>query len=263
LECNQVSEPQAASPEAFDKIFLAYERSACLPALMRSVLDETLPAEVEPFSFVTVAALEEIATTLRLAAGELLVDLACGRGGPGMWVARCTGARLVGVDFSAVALTQARLRVGAFQLTGGAEFRVGELDATGLVDAGADGLMCVDSVQFASDAGRAAREAWRVLRPGRRLVFTSWEPREGAHRHVPEVFARLDFDGLLRAAGFTEVRVAEREAWHQRQHAVYQQALAADPGDDPALERMRSEATRMLPLMPLLRRVIITAVRPH
>jgi SAM-dependent methyltransferase len=258
-----VPERQAARAKAFDEIFLAYERSARLPALMRSALDETLPATVEPYSFVTVPALREIAAELQLAASEVLVDLACGRGGPGIWVAQATGARLVGVDFSAVAVAQARKRVAAFQLAGRARFQVGDLGATGLVDASADGLMCVDSFQFAEDTGQAASEAWRILRPGRRLVFTNWEPREDAHCLLPEVFARLDFQALLCAAGFIEIRVAEREAWHRRQRAVIQRVLATEPGDDPAIEQLRAEAVRTLPLMALLRRVIITAVRPH
>jgi cyclopropane fatty-acyl-phospholipid synthase-like methyltransferase len=38
----------------------------------------------------------------------LLLDLACGRGGYGIEVARRAGARLLSVDFSSVALEQAR-----------------------------------------------------------------------------------------------------------------------------------------------------------
>lgn len=252
-----------AGAKSYDEIFLAYERSPALPELMRAALDETLPTEIEPYSFVTLAALEEIAGVLKLAPEERLVDVACGRGGPGMWVARAAGARLVGVDSSTVAVTQARARTVAFDLAGRAEFRVGDLGATGLPDACADGLMCVDSFQFAGDAGQAAREARRVLRPGRRLSLTNWEPRPGAVEDLPVAFARLDFDALLRAAGFIEVQVVERDAWHQRSRAVFQCVLAAGPTDDPAVERLRAEANRMLPLLPLLRRVLVTASRPH
>src|SRR4051812_43905822 len=85
---SRVSETRAGRAKVFDDIFLAYERSARLPALMRLALDETLPPEVEPYSFVTVPALHEIARELQLTARELLVDLGCGRGGPGIWVAQ-------------------------------------------------------------------------------------------------------------------------------------------------------------------------------
>jgi ubiquinone/menaquinone biosynthesis C-methylase UbiE len=258
-----VPETGAARAKVFDDIFLAYEQSARLPVLMRLALDETLPAEVQPYSFVTMQALHEIARELRLAARDLLVDLACGRGGPGIWIAQTIGARLLGIDFSTVAVAQARRRANASPLSGRARFQVGDLAATGLLDASADALMCIDSFQFADDLGKAADEAWRILRPGRRFVLTSWEPREAARGRLPAALSRVDFGATLRAAGFVDVRVAEREAWHQRQRRVFERALSADPKNDPALEQLRGEASRMLPLMPLQRRVIVTAVRPH
>src|SRR3954454_19968092 len=62
---------------------------------------------VEPGS---AGGLVELESALRLPAEGLLVDLACGRGGPGMWIARAAGARLVGVDFSGVAVSLACTR---------------------------------------------------------------------------------------------------------------------------------------------------------
>ena len=50
----------------------------------------------------------EAAAGLGLSPGDTLVDLACGRGGYGLEIAARTGARLVGVDFSAEAVRQAR-----------------------------------------------------------------------------------------------------------------------------------------------------------
>lgn len=40
----------------------------------------------------------------------MLLDLACGRGGYGLTIAARTGARLIGVDFSAEAIRQAAYR---------------------------------------------------------------------------------------------------------------------------------------------------------
>jgi len=53
-----------------------------------------------------------------LAPGQTLVDLGCGRGGPGLWLAREAGALLIGVDFSPVAADQATHRAVLFGLTG-------------------------------------------------------------------------------------------------------------------------------------------------
>src|SRR5215471_179204 len=102
----------------------------------------------------------EAAAALRLSAGDTLVDLACGRGGYGLEIAARTGARLIGVDFSAEALHQAREL--ARQLGRTAEFRVGDLAATGLAGDSADALLCVDAIQFAPEPDAAYREIARV-----------------------------------------------------------------------------------------------------
>src|SRR4051794_1606455 len=161
---------------SFDEGFARVERSVWLRTTFGAVLDPDLPAEVEPFSFVPVDGLRELAAALRLGRGDVLVDLACGRGGPGMWVARETGAVLVGVDGSAVGVAQAAARAGLFGLEETARFVVGDLAATGLPDACADGVMSVDAIQFASDPVACAREVLRVLRPGRWFALTNWEP---------------------------------------------------------------------------------------
>jgi 2-polyprenyl-3-methyl-5-hydroxy-6-metoxy-1,4-benzoquinol methylase len=71
----------------------------------------------------------EITAVLRLASGDTLVDLACGRGGYGLEIAARTGARLVGVDFSTEAVRQASEQ--ARRLGSAADFRVGDLAVTG------------------------------------------------------------------------------------------------------------------------------------
>ena len=89
----------------------------------------------------------EAAAGLGLSPGDTLVDLACGRGGYGLETAARTGARLIGVDFSAEAVRQAReqARQGA-----AADFRIGDLAATGLDAGSADAVVCVDAIHFAS-----------------------------------------------------------------------------------------------------------------
>jgi cyclopropane fatty-acyl-phospholipid synthase-like methyltransferase len=119
--------------------------------------DPDLPAEVEPFSFVSAGLLGHVARALSLSPGETLVDLGCGRGGPGLWLARLAGASLVGVDFSAEAVDQASRRAGSFGLDGRAQFVVGDLAATGLADAVADAVVSVDALHFAADVPAAGR----------------------------------------------------------------------------------------------------------
>ena len=95
---------------------------------------------------ITWSAVAEVTEALRLPRGRLLVDAACGFGSYGIEVARRSDARLLGVDFSNVALEQARVGGAAFLPIGRAEFRTGTLAAIEIPDGSADGLMCLDSV---------------------------------------------------------------------------------------------------------------------
>src|SRR4051794_2487266 len=90
----------------FDQWYSDMAASHAKDALIARALG--LPPELGPAGVVCWQGVEEIDAALRVPAGALLVDVACGRGGYGVEIAHRRGARLAGVDFSAVALEQAR-----------------------------------------------------------------------------------------------------------------------------------------------------------
>jgi SAM-dependent methyltransferase len=226
------------------------------------MVDPKLPPEVEPFSFVSVDLLRHIANALALSLGETLVDLGCGRGGPGLWLARSQGVALIGVDFSAVAVQKATDRAALFKLADTARFVVGDLAATGLPDATADAVVSIDAMHLAADLTAAGCEVLRILRPDHRLVLTSWQPRSPADARLPSRL-RIDWPMALRSVGFVEVQVESRAEWHELFTRVYRAALDhGDPGDDVALAALQDEARRHLPLAELVDRVVVTANRP-
>lgn len=89
--------------ELFNVGFAGWSRSPTLRHVWRKVYGADYPEEVDPFSFVTLTDLRRISHELRVGPGQIFADLACGRGGPGLWIARESGATLVGIDFSRVA----------------------------------------------------------------------------------------------------------------------------------------------------------------
>ncbi len=115
--------------------------------------------------------LDEIARELRLQPGDALADIACGRGGYGIELARRCGARLFGVDFSAVALKHAETTAHRHLEEHRAGFAVGTLTATSLPSHGVNALLCTDSVQFAEPPAAALEEFRRVLVSGGRLAL--------------------------------------------------------------------------------------------
>jgi ubiquinone/menaquinone biosynthesis C-methylase UbiE len=254
--------PSLPTSAGFDEGFVAIAASPGIRRVWEAV-DPELPPKTEPFSFVSVALLGHIANALALSPGQTLVDLGCGRGGPGLWLAKSLGASLIGVDFSAVAVQQANDRAALFGLADTARFVVGDLAATGLAAASADAVVSVDALHFATDLAAAGREVLRILRPGHRLVLTSWQPRTPDDARLPSRL-RIDWAAAVRSAGFVEVRVESRAEWHELFTRVYRVALdLGDPGDDVALARLQDEAHQHLPLVELVDRVLVTAIGPN
>lgn len=221
-----------------------------------------LPPAFDSNSLLPWEGITELTSRLGLASGDLLVDLACGRGAYGLEVARRSGARLIGIDFSAVALTAAEENARRFGPADRVEFRVGDLTATGLPDSTADAIMCVDSMQFADPVIAGLRECRRILVPGGRLVMTCWEAIDTADENVPERIRRVRTAHDLAEAGFTRVEVIEKPDWRAAERAYWEAADRTDADGDPALVSMRNEATRVLASFNAVRRVLATALAP-
>jgi SAM-dependent methyltransferase len=107
----------------------------------------------------------------RVTPGTRLFDAGCGAGLLAL-LASLRGARVTGLDASADLLAIARERLP------GAELREGELEALPFADASFDAVTAVNSLFYAADMAAAMRELSRVVRPGGRVVVTTWGPPE-------------------------------------------------------------------------------------
>jgi predicted TPR repeat methyltransferase len=90
---------------------------------------EEYPAEVGSDGYITLSELRRMADALHVGPGDKIADLGCGRGGRGQWIARATGAALVGIDISDIALQQTRERVPHPGIT--VSYQIGSFDSTG------------------------------------------------------------------------------------------------------------------------------------
>lgn len=208
----QLNEVEASRAAQYDRVYAALARDRLILDLHRQALGAEYPEGIDVTGSCTRGTLERALAGLRLPENGLLVDLGCGLGGPGRWLARETGARLIGFDVSQVAVDAAARAARAFLGAGRYEYRRGSFSATGLPDGCADGVIAIEALPMAADRGAALAEVHRILRPGGRAALT------GGERHDDEPgsgrafrWAPLIGQAGLRVAGsYVDHRRSER-----------------------------------------------------
>jgi ubiquinone/menaquinone biosynthesis C-methylase UbiE len=229
-------------------------------AIWREALGEEYPEGADPYSWVSRTELDVFTEVVR-ETGRRLVDVGCGRGGPGLWVARASGADLVGVDIAQAGLDAAAVSAAALGVS--ARFTSGSFEAVPLADAEADVLMSVDAFLFTPDKQAALHELARVIRPGGRLAMTTWDYHSQPVNRPPQVD---DHRPLLEVAGFMVERYDETDDWERRQRQTvdglldHVEELAEESGENvddlrAGIEEMAATAECMT------RRVLVVARR--
>jgi ubiquinone/menaquinone biosynthesis C-methylase UbiE len=257
-----VALPAEFNAATFDQAHGKAGTSPLMWRLSAQAYGENYPAEVQPWGMTTWWVLGRFVSELKVGPGHRLVDLACGRGGPGLWLARATGADLTGVDWSAIGVAAAQERASEFVPDGRADFRVGELAATGLPDGYADAAMCADAIFFAADRVAAFTEVARILKPAGRFVFTCDEDDS-----PDRAMAVPDWTPLAEAGGLEVERKEEVPHFAEQLQRMYDlwlenlEALRAEVGDDEAQE-LYNEAMRVGPTLKNRRPLVITARKP-
>ncbi len=253
----------------YDAVYDAMPRSDTLRRIWREhALGPGYPQGFEHISFLTLDEMRHMAAALRLERSAHLVDLACGAGGPGLWIAREAGARLTGIDLSAVAVAKATERAEALGLSESARFAIGSFAETGLDDASADAAMSVDALQYAPDKAAAFREVARILRPGGRLAFTAFELDAARVAGVPvlAVDPVADYSAALFSAGFDVDLYEETDGWRDHLTGAYgainaaRETLIEEMGERAA-NSLLVETTLTIERQPYRRRVFVSATR--
>jgi SAM-dependent methyltransferase len=251
----------------YNAFYAKWGSSPTLRSLWRQhVTGQDFPEQFEHISFLRLADLESLRRGLDLAPGATLVDLACGAGGPGLWVARHSGARVIGIDLSAIAVQRAAERARELGVDDALGFRQGTFEQTGLDTASADGVMSVDAIQYGPDNAATFAEVARVLRPGGRLGFVAFELDAQRVAGLPIWRDPVaDYRPHLEQAGFRILRYDQLDGWHDQVVAGFtaviaaQKALQAELGT--AAEPLIAEATITIELQPYSGHVIAIATR--
>jgi arsenite methyltransferase len=155
--------------------------------------------------------------------GETVIDLGSGGGLDCFLAAKKVGAKgkVIGIDMTAEMLERAR---GNCKKSGyrNIEFRLGEIENLPVADNTADIIISNCVINLSTDKQRVFREAYRVLKPGGRLMISDMVLLKDLPTKVKDnVLAYVgcvagadkkdDYLGKIKQAGFAQVEVVQED----------------------------------------------------
>lgn len=102
--------------------------------------------------------------------GETVLDAGCGIGGSALWLAENRGVTVTGISLSPAQVEQARRHARRRRLADRVRFEVADFCRTSFADGSFDVVWGLESVCHALDKSAFVEEAFRLLKPGGRLV---------------------------------------------------------------------------------------------
>lgn len=161
----------------------------------------------------------ELADRLPIGAGDHLLDIGCGLGGPARYLARRFDCRVSGLDITASFVEAANRLTALLRMEDRVQVLLGDGHSLPYESACFDGAYALHVTMNVADRPRFFAEAWRVLRPGAFFALTEhglgpegnphhpvpWsEDGSGAYLVTPE-----QTRALLEEAGFESIAIEE------------------------------------------------------
>lgn len=152
--------------------------------------------------------------------GTTVCDVGCGYGAPAKIYGERYGANVTGMTLSEVQLRYAQTHN---HVPGKTTFLLRDWYENNLPDASFDMVQSIESMEHMTDLPKFFSEAWRVMKPGGRLVICAWmsceEPSELAKRvllnptvreaHLAGIRPESEFRAATEGAGFTNFQLAD------------------------------------------------------
>lgn len=164
-----------------------------------------------------------MAREVRVKPGDRILDAGCGIGGSSIWLAKNFDVNVIGITISKTQLQKAR-ELSKTKLLGKTGFFLKDFLRTGFPNNSFDVVWAIESVCHAERKRDFMEEAYRILKPGGRLIVADGLLKRKARNEREKEIINVFTEGLalpnlagedvfkkeMRETGFTKVRLFDK-----------------------------------------------------
>ena len=141
--------------------------------VLDAIRKETFGEDIGQNSWLTVDEYDRFIDWLNLSPEDHVLEVASGSGGPALYVAQKTRCFVTGIDANENGITTATQSAAKADQSDRVKFKLVDADASlPFADNSFDAILCIDSMNHFPNRLNVLQEWCRILRPGRRAVFT-------------------------------------------------------------------------------------------
>jgi tocopherol O-methyltransferase len=172
---------------------------------------------------------EVLADLAGIKQGDLVLDAGCGIGGSGIWLAKERGTNVVGLNIVDRQLIRGRDLVEERDLEQKIDFIKGDYQNLPFKTSSFDVFWAVESVEHATNLERFTGEAFRVLKPGGKIIIAATflgNKKEVSSEEARKMLVGREVAGcfndfrsaeqnvkIMKTAGFTDVQNLDKTDW--------------------------------------------------
>ncbi|HTE57969.1 MAG TPA: methyltransferase domain-containing protein [Verrucomicrobiae bacterium] len=203
---------------------------------------------------------QKVAELAHVTGTDKVLDAGCGYGGSALWLAENCGCEVTGVTVVPYQVQKAQRAAASSPAANKLKFIQGDYANTGLPDGSFDIVWGQESIVHCEHKDKFVKEAFRLLKPGGRLVIAEYllrdKPVLSTEEHermrpflegwmMPDLLTPSQYKGLFAAAGFKSVALHDLSA-----------------NVEPSLKKCQHNAGLALPFIGILKRLrLIDTIR--